>query len=158
MEDHIKIDLRQINEKTWYGFIWLRITSTTMNLRYPWQTKNLLASLATLIYQGLYLPTHLPTYPPTYLPITYLPAYLSIYGSTALVDLDRFFSFLICTHSVGLLGRGISPSQGRYLHTEQHKHRINSHRYPCLEWDSNPRSQCLRERRATTVTGIKDSA
>jgi hypothetical protein len=25
---------------------------------------------------------------------------------------------------VGLLGRGISPSQGLFLHTEQHKHRI----------------------------------
>jgi hypothetical protein len=37
---------------------------------------------------------------------------------------------------VGLLGRGISPSQGRYLHTEQHKRRINAHRHPCLEWDS----------------------
>jgi hypothetical protein len=35
------------------------------------------------------------------------------------VDLGRFFSlFLIYT----LLGRGISPSQGRYLHTEKHKH------------------------------------
>jgi hypothetical protein len=44
--------------------------------------------------------------------------HLSIYGSTALVDLGRFFSFLIHTQSVGLLGRGISPSQGRYLHTE----------------------------------------
>jgi hypothetical protein len=31
------------------------------------------------------------------------------------------------TQSVGLLGRGISPSQGIYLHTEQHKHRINTH-------------------------------
>jgi hypothetical protein len=30
------------------------------------------------------------------------------------------------TQSVGLLGRGISPSQGHYLHTE-HKHRINKH-------------------------------
>jgi hypothetical protein len=47
--------------------------------------------------------------------------YLSIYGSTALVDLGRFFSFLIRTQLEGLLGRGISPSQGRYLHTEQHK-------------------------------------
>jgi hypothetical protein len=28
--------------------------------------------------------------------------------------------------SVGLLGRGISPSQGLYLHREQHKHRINA--------------------------------
>jgi hypothetical protein len=25
------------------------------------------------------------------------------------------------------LGRVISPSQGRYLHTAQHKHRINTH-------------------------------
>jgi hypothetical protein len=31
------------------------------------------------------------------------------------------------TQTVGLLGWGISPSQGRYLHTEQHKHRINGH-------------------------------
>jgi hypothetical protein len=35
----------------------------------------------------------------------------------------------------------ISPSQGRYLHIEQHKHRMNAHRHPCLEWDSNPWSQ-----------------
>jgi hypothetical protein len=39
---------------------------------------------------------------------------------------SRFFSFLLYTQSVGLLGWGISPSQGRYLHTEQHKHRINT--------------------------------
>jgi hypothetical protein len=45
-------------------------------------------------------------------------SHLFIYGSTALVDLGRFFSFFIYTQSVGLLGRGISPSQGRYLHTE----------------------------------------
>jgi hypothetical protein len=32
------------------------------------------------------------------------------------VDLGRFFSFLIYTQSVGLLGQEISPSQGRYLH------------------------------------------
>jgi hypothetical protein len=29
------------------------------------------------------------------------------------------------TQSVGLLRKGISPSQGLYLHAEQHKHRIN---------------------------------
>jgi hypothetical protein len=45
----------------------------------------------------------------------------SIYGSTALVDLGRFFSFLIHTQSVGLVGRGINPLQGCCLHTEQHK-------------------------------------
>jgi hypothetical protein len=31
------------------------------------------------------------------------------------------------TQSVELLGRMFSPSQGRYLHTRQHKHRINVH-------------------------------
>jgi hypothetical protein len=41
---------------------------------------------------------------------------LSVYGFTALVDLGRFFSFLIYTQSLGLLGRRSSPSQGCYLH------------------------------------------
>jgi hypothetical protein len=41
----------------------------------------------------------------------------SMYGSTTLVDLGRFFSFLIYTKSVGLLEWGISPSKGHYLHT-----------------------------------------
>jgi hypothetical protein len=45
------------------------------------------------------------------------PSYLPIYGSTALCwTLVAFFSCLIFTQSLGLLGRGISPSQGRYLH------------------------------------------
>jgi hypothetical protein len=48
-----------------------------------------------------------------------IPEDLSIYGSTALVDPGRFFSSFIHTQTVELLGRGISPSQGRYLHTEQ---------------------------------------
>jgi hypothetical protein len=44
---------------------------------------------------------------------------VSIYGFTVFVDLGRFFSFLISTQSVELVfGRGFSPSQGRYLHTE----------------------------------------
>jgi hypothetical protein len=47
------------------------------------------------------------------------------------------FSFVIFfTQTVVLLGRVNSPSQGRYLHTGQHKHR-----HPSLEWDWNPRSQ-----------------
>jgi hypothetical protein len=62
-----------------------------------------------------------------------LPIYLSIYGSIALVGLGGFFSFLIYTQLVGPLGREISSSQGRCLHTEQHKHGINAHRQPCLE-------------------------
>jgi hypothetical protein len=66
--------------------------------------------------------------------------YLCLYST--LLDLSGFFSFLI----LYIVGRTswteISRSQGRYLHTELHKHRINAHRHPCLEWDSNPRSQC----------------
>jgi hypothetical protein len=65
----------------------------------------------------------------------------------SLLKLFRFFSFLIYTQAVDLLGLGISPSQDRYLHTEKHKHRINTHRHPCLMWDSNPRSQCQSGRR-----------
>jgi hypothetical protein len=37
---------------------------------------------------------------------------LSFYGSIAFVDFGLFFSFF--TQSVGLLGQGISQSQGRY--------------------------------------------
>jgi hypothetical protein len=70
----------------------------------------------------------------------------SIYGSIVLVDFGRFFSFLTYTQSVGLLGRGTSPSQGRYLHTEQHRNEINAREHPCLEWDWNPRFQCSRGR------------
>jgi hypothetical protein len=36
----------------------------------------------------------------------YLSVYLSIYGSTVLVDLGRFLSLLIYIQSVGLLGWG----------------------------------------------------
>jgi hypothetical protein len=47
--------------------------------------------------------------------VKYASICLSICGSTVLfLDLGRFFSLLIYTQSVGLLGRGISQSQGRY--------------------------------------------
>jgi hypothetical protein len=63
-----------------------------------------------------------------------------IYGSTALVDLGRFYSFLIYTQSVGLLGRGSARRKNN-------TNRINAHRHPCLEWDLNPWSKCSCERR-----------
>jgi hypothetical protein len=48
--------------------------------------------------------------------------YLSIYGATVLCwTLVDFFSFLILYTVDRTLGRGISPSQGRYLHIQQHK-------------------------------------
>jgi hypothetical protein len=59
------------------------------------------------------------------------------------LDLGRFFSFLIL-YTV----RKTPWTQGRYLHIEQHKHRINANRHPCLECDSKPQSQCSS---ATTV-------
>jgi hypothetical protein len=50
------------------------------------------------------------------------------------------FQFLNAIHkSAGFHGRGISLSQGLYLYTEQHKHRITAHRHPSFKWDSNPR-------------------
>jgi hypothetical protein len=70
------------------------------------------------------------------------------------------FRFLNPIQLAGLFGRGISPSQGRYLPTGQHKHRINAHKHPCLEWDSNPRPVFVRAKtvhaldRVATVVGI----
>jgi hypothetical protein len=53
---------------------------------------------------------------------------LLLWLCSLLLGLGRFFSFLILyTQLVGLLGQGISPSQDLYLHTEEHKHRINAH-------------------------------
>jgi hypothetical protein len=54
---------------------------------------------------------------------------------TVLVDRGRFFSFLIYTKLVELLGQEIIPSQSRYLDIEQDRHRINADQHPCLEWD-----------------------
>jgi hypothetical protein len=42
------------------------------------------------------------------------------------------------TQSVGLFEVGISLSQSLYLHTGQHKHRINTHRHTCLRVGSEP--------------------
>jgi hypothetical protein len=45
-----------------------------------------------------------------------------------LLGLSLFVSSVIfLTQTVGFLRRVISPSQGRYLHTGRHKHRINAH-------------------------------
>jgi hypothetical protein len=53
---------------------------------------------------------------------------LFIYDSTVLsLDLGRFFCFLIL-YTVGRTPKtGIGASKGRYLHTRQHKRRINLH-------------------------------
>jgi hypothetical protein len=61
-------------------------------------------------------------YPPTHLPTPLLCFYWT---------LSAFFSSLIL-HTVDRTPwTGISPSQYLYLHTEQHKKRINAHRHLC---------------------------
>jgi hypothetical protein len=61
---------------------------------------------------------HPPIYPSIHPPIHSCCSHLDHRASV-----KRFVSlhFLNLRHSVGLLGRGISPTQGRYLHTEQHQ-------------------------------------
>jgi hypothetical protein len=49
-----------------------------------------------------------------------------MYSCTALVDLGRFFSFLIYTQSVGLLGWGISPSQTTHRTTQMQNKRTQT--------------------------------
>jgi hypothetical protein len=70
----------------------------------------------------------------------YLSVCLSVCGSTALVDLGRFFNFLI------LYTVGRTPWTGDQpvarSHTQDSTIRIYAHRHPCTKWDSNPRSQC----------------
>jgi hypothetical protein len=81
---------------------------------------------------------------------------LSIYlqpfvGALAAISVYRPF-----TQSAALLGRAIIPSQSRYLHTGQHRHRIKAHRYPCLKWDSNPTIPVFK--RAKTVHALDRAA
>jgi hypothetical protein len=72
------------------------------------------------------------------------------------------FSFMIILQTVGLLGRVISSSQGLYLNTGQHKHRINTYTYqtsiPCVGFElmipSFERAKTVHAlHRSATVTG-----
>jgi hypothetical protein len=65
--------------------------------------------------------------------------------------------------TVGLLGLAISPSQGRYLNTRQHKHRINAYTHQTsMPWTGFEPTIPASERaktvhvldRAATVTGM----
>jgi hypothetical protein len=70
------------------------------------------------IYLYVYLSTCL---------FVYLSTYLSVYDYSPLLNLGCILNFLIL-YTVGrLLGRGISQSQGRYLHTWQHKQNKYTH-------------------------------
>jgi hypothetical protein len=64
--------------------------------------------------------------------------------------------YFLNLYTVGLLGRGISPSQGRYLHTEQHKHRSKADMHPCLELGFEPMIPVFE--RANTVHASDSAA
>jgi hypothetical protein len=72
----------------------------------------------------------------------YVRSFFHQWHYSPLLGPGLFFSFVtFFTQTVGLLGRVIIPSQGRYLHTGQHKHRINAHTdIDAFEWDSDQRS------------------
>jgi hypothetical protein len=53
--------------------------------------------------------------------------YLNGSSSPFNAQLIQFRIFFFFTQAVKLLDRVISPSQGRYLHIEQYKYRINTH-------------------------------
>jgi hypothetical protein len=78
-------------------------------------------------------------------------------GPRPLIQFRKHFS-----QTVGLLGRVMSPSQGRYLHTGQHKHRINAYTHQismlCVGFEptipATERAKTGRTSdRAATVTG-----
>jgi hypothetical protein len=60
--------------------------------------------------------------------LSILSSFIHQWLYSSLLGPGLFFTFVIFfTLSIGLLGRVISPSQGRYLHAGQHKHRINAY-------------------------------
>jgi hypothetical protein len=67
-----------------------------------------------------------------------------------------FSCVVFFTQTVGLLGRGISPSQGRYLHTGQLKQNKRTQTSMALSEIRNPRSERSSALdRASTVIGLE---
>jgi hypothetical protein len=76
---------------------------------------------------------------------------LSLFGSTALWSWAAFFSFLILYTD----GRTTWTSDQLVAkpipaHRTTTQNRINAHRHPCFEWDSNTRLQCSSGRTGGT--------
>jgi hypothetical protein len=93
------------------------------------------------------------------IPVTYLHICTCIHVCTWFGRLYGFFLFRNNSESnrqlVGLLGRGISPSQGRCIHRTQAYKKADI--YPCLERDSNSRFQrhCVGEDISCLTSAIK---
>jgi hypothetical protein len=87
-------------------------------------------------------------------------------GSTAPLGPGlRFSSFMIILQLVGLLRRVISSSQGLYLNTGHHKHRVNTYTYQtsmsCVRFEltisASERAKTVHALDcSTTVTGLQD--
>jgi hypothetical protein len=68
-----------------------------------------------------------------------------------LLDLGRFFSFLIID-TVGMTPwtEDQPVAMSLHAHRTQTQNKRTQYRYPCLQWDSNPRSQGSSERKQFT--------
>jgi hypothetical protein len=101
--------------------------------------------LLSIIYLSIYLAVRLSVCLSIYLSI-YLAMYRCCSHLEHRVSVKRFVSlqFLNLRQWIRPLDGG-SARRKAATYTEQHKHRID--KYLCLQWDSNPRSQCLSERR-----------
>jgi hypothetical protein len=100
------------------------LSSIYLSIIYPSIHPSIHLSTYLSICLSIYLSIYLSIIYPSIHPSIYLSIYLRLYSP--LFYLGCFFSFLIFTQSIGLLGRGISLLQGRYLNTGQHKHRKNT--------------------------------
>jgi hypothetical protein len=79
---------------------------------------------------------------------TYLSVYLCIYLSIYLLSMALQPLWAFAAFSVSKSYTGRTPWTGdQPVVRPPPTHRINAHRHPCLEWDSNQRSQYLRRRR-----------
>jgi hypothetical protein len=108
-------------------YLWTPIVNLLSSVRFNFQ----------YIYIYIYIYIH------TCLFISNFHLFIHQWLYSPLLGSGLFFSSVsFFTQTVGLLGWVIRQSQGRYLHTGQHKQNKRTHRHPSLEWNSNPRSQC----------------
>jgi hypothetical protein len=80
---------------------------------------------------------------------------LETYQGSFVSDSTALCWILAVFQSVGLLGWRISLSQGLYLQTGQHKHRINANRHPYFEWNSNPWPHNLSNSSVAAISDIR---
>jgi hypothetical protein len=80
-------------------------------------------------------------------------------GSTAPLGPGVWFlRFMIILQTLGLLGRVISSSQGRYLNTGQHRHRINTYTHQTSMCSVGFETTIPASKRAKTVHALDRSA